>query len=375
MLLERTKTFLLVLVSLCLLATLTGFGLAFVRTWFEPLKAVESVFTERTFRVYPNVTLHELAHQLFDEGLASHPDMVKWYIKHKGWDRKIRWGEYHVRPEMSLQDLLHNIIHAKGMVAYRVTIPEGETFAGLLSTLRHNPNLSQQFSGMSDRAVMRDICQCQQRPEGMFFPDTYQFTWGNTERVVLQQAYDRMRDVMGEAWAERDAGLPYKNWYEALIVASLIEAETPVMAERPVVSSVILNRLTKRMRLQIDPTVMYGLGKPYGSELSKRDLRKKTPYNTYVIYGLPPTPIMLPSLTSIEAALHPAKTDYLYFVATGEGGHVFSKSYKGQRRAVKRYRQKQVDINQQQDEVLSIFRYWQQRMVKLTSRLSMILAQ
>lgn len=373
MIVERLKSVLLALVSIILCISLVGFAIAFVQTWFEPLRAVESVVSLRSFRVSPNITLHELAEQLHSEGLASHPDIVKWYIKHKGWDRRIRYGEYEVRPDMTLQDLLHNIIHSKGMVQYRVTIPEGVTFAEAFERLARNPNLHHVFADVSPRAVMGEICQCQREAEGLIFPDTYQFTWGNSDRLVLQHAHDRMMALMKQAWADRDPGLPYQNWYQALIAASLIEAETPIMTERPVVASVLINRLRKKMRLQIDPTVMYGLGMPYGSELTKRDLQKKTRYNTYLNYGLPPTPIMLPGLTSIESALHPAKTDYLYFVATGSGGHYFSKSYRGQRRAVQRYREKKNDIQRQQQEVMSIFQRWQTQLKQLSTVLAILL--
>ena len=174
--------------------------------------------------------------------------------------------------------------------------------------------------------------------EGMIYPDTYKFAWGVNSNAVIQYGVTKMQRVLQKAWKSRDHSIPIKTPYQALIVASLIQTEAGNVAERPKVAAVIYNRLRKNMRLQIDPTVMYGLGLPYGSILTKRQLEQKTPYNTYTFEGLPPTPIAFPTRTAIEAALHPVKLSAYYYVANGDGTHTFSDSYKLHKKAVARYR-------------------------------------
>ena len=174
--------------------------------------------------------------------------------------------------------------------------------------------------------------------EGLFYPDTYFFTWGNTDLSVLKTAYLKMQKILDLAWNNRAPNLPYQNAYQALIAASLIEKETAIAAEKPLISSVIINRLAKNMRLQIDPAVQYGAEKNFTNVITKKELKTKTPYNTYLNAGLPPTPICMPSESSILAALHPATTDYLFYVATGTGGHNFSASYVEHEQQVAVYR-------------------------------------
>ena len=173
--------------------------------------------------------------------------------------------------------------------------------------------------------------------EGWFAPDTYYYGEGSTDKQVLTDLYKRQQQALTKAWENRDPDLPYNNPYEALVMASIIEKETSVAEERPLVSAVFSNRLNKNMRLQTDPTIIYGMGSRYKGNIRRKDIDEKTAYNTYQIDGLPPTPIALPSAASIEATLHPADSDALYFVATGNGGHKFTNSLNEHNQAVKEY--------------------------------------
>ncbi|SUC18602.1 aminodeoxychorismate lyase [Proteus mirabilis] len=177
--------------------------------------------------------------------------------------------------------------------------------------------------------------------EGWFAPDTYHYTAGTTDIAILKRAYQQMEKTLEEEWLKRDSDLPYKSAYEMLIMASIIEKETGIDAERTKVASVFVNRLKRNMRLQTDPTVIYGLGDKYRGTIYRSDLNGYTPYNTYQIDGLPPTPIAMPSVASIKAAAHPADTRYLYFVADGTGGHKFSTTLAEHNKAVAQYRRLQ----------------------------------
>ena len=208
----------------------------------------------------------------------------------------------------------------------------------------------------TDQELMTALGHPGEFPEGRFFPDTYIYTWGNKDTVILQQAYQRMNVLLMQEWSQRAAELPYKTPEEALIVASLVESEAVLPAERPIIAGVILRRLQQNMNLQIDPTIIYGVGKPFGSTITLEDLRNDNPYNTYLHKGLPPTPINMPSAASIFAALHPASGDSLYYVAQGDGSHRFSATYPEHLQAVKKYRQfKKSEADKQQWFGLGLF--------------------
>ena len=208
----------------------------------------------------------------------------------------------------------------------------------------------------TDQEMMTALGHPGESSEGHFFPDTYLYTWGNKDTVILQQAYQRMANLLVQEWPQRDANLPYDTPEQALIVASLIESEAVLAAERPQIAGVITRRLQKNMNLQIDPTVTYGVGKPFGSIITLEDLRSDNPYNTYLHKGLPPTAINMPSAASIYAALHPAPGDSLYYVAQGDGSHHFSATYPEHLQAVQKYRQyKKSEANQQKWFGLGIF--------------------
>jgi UPF0755 protein len=203
--------------------------------------------------------------------------------------------------------------------------------------LAENPSVRQDSQGMSDADILKQIGAEESSPEGLFFPNTYMFASGMSDLSILKRAYRTMQVNLNEAWARRSPNLPYSSPYEALIMASIVEKETAKAEERPRIAGVFIKRLQVGMKLQTDPTVVYGLGANYEGRLRKKDLTTDTPYNTYTRLGLPPTPIAMPGMAAIDAALKPDKTDALYFVAKGDGSHQFSKSLEEHNRAVNQY--------------------------------------
>ncbi|WP_265693473.1 endolytic transglycosylase MltG [Providencia rustigianii] len=248
-------------------------------------------------------------------------------------------GTYRLQPNMTIEELL--LLIASGKEAqFSIRFIEGNRLSDWSNILRDAPYMEHKTQDATPTELysMLDFKEGDNL-EGWLYPDTYLYTAGTSDVEILKRAYKRMKTTLDEEWKGRDKDLPYKNTYEMLIMASIIEKETGVENERSQVASVFVNRLKKNMRLQTDPTVIYGLGDKYRGKIYRSDLDNHTPYNTYKIDGLPPTPIAMPGLASIKAAAHPAKTDYLYFVADGTGGHTFSRNLNDHNRAVKVYRQ------------------------------------
>jgi UPF0755 protein len=214
---------------------------------------------------------------------------------------------------------------------------EGQTFKEMLALIRTNDNLVHILDGAGAQEIMTRLGHAGENPEGRFLPDTYHFPQGTTDLSFLQRAYNAMEHCLAEQWAKRDAGLPLNSPYEAVTLASIVEKETGLAEERPRIAGVFIRRLQKGMRLQTDPTVIYGLGKRFDGDLRASDLRADTPYNTYTRDGLPPSPIAMPGIASIRAVLHPAKGDALYFVAKGNGSHYFSRTLKEHEDAVQKF--------------------------------------
>lgn len=291
-----------------------------------------------TVKVYPGETIASVATRLFKANLISSPDLFEWIGLLTARRGGLRYGEYRVQYPMTQWQMLSHMKEGKGLVRHRFTIVNGWTFDNVLSAFSSDENVKQKISALGNQGLMQWLASTHLHAEGLFYPDTYFFTWGHSDLSILKTAYQKMQTVLNNAWQNRAPNLPYQNAYQALIVASLIERETSDYAEKPVIASVILNRLEKNMPLQIDPTVLYGLSKTFDGPLTKADLKRKTPYNTYLKLGLPPTPICMPSESSINAALHPAQTDYLYYVATGHGGHNFSVTYADHQQQVAAYR-------------------------------------
>ena len=262
---------------------------------------------------------------------------LHWRLNRAG--QTLHGGEYRLEPGMTVNQLFEAWVSGK-VVQYSLTLVEGWNIRQLRAALGAQEKLEQTLAGVDDAELMRRVGEPGMHPEGRFFPDTYRYVRGMRDIDLLIQANRRLRQVLAEEWAARATGLPYKTEYEALIMASIIEKETGVPAERGQIAGVFVRRLEKRMRLQTDPTVIYGMGERYAGKIRRSDLREATPYNTYTISGLPPTPIAMVGREAIHAALQPEPGKTLYFVARGDGSHVFSATLEEHLRAVRQYQLK-----------------------------------
>jgi peptidoglycan lytic transglycosylase G len=317
--------------ALALLAAVAGGGAWW---WFgQPLALPVSPYE---FEVKAGSSLKTVARELAIAHVISGEWPLVVLARIRGVDRSIKAGAYEIATGITLQELLDRL--TQGDVAQiAITIVEGVTFGELKAALAADAQITNTILALPDAALMERIGAAGQRPEGWFFPDTYFHAAGATDVAVLSRAYKLMRSRLDAAWEKRSPGLPLKNSYEALILASIIEKETGRAADRPLIGSVFANRLHAGMRLQTDPSVIYGLGARFDGNLRKRDLETDTPYNTYTRDGLPPTPIALPSQASLDAATHPPPSSYLYFVARGDGTSEFSTNLADHNRAVAKF--------------------------------------
>ncbi len=249
---------------------------------------------------------------------------------------QIKYGNYQLEKPVSYYELL-DIISSGRTEQDQLTIVEGQTFKELRSLLNAHGGLSHDSASMSEAEILQKIGATESFAEGLFFPDTYNFSSGSSDLLVLKRSYQTMQRHLQSSWEKRDANLPLETPYQALILASIVEKETGQAVDRPMIASVFTNRLRIKMRLQTDPTVIYGMGDKFDGNLRRRDLTTDTPYNTYTRNGLTPTPIALPGLASIQAALHPTQSNALYFVAKGDGSSHFSSSLSEHNNAVNHY--------------------------------------
>ena len=285
-------------------------------------------------------SIRTLATQLINKGLLDNKYYFLIWGKLKRQETRLQAGEYVITSGLTLAALLDNMV-AGEVLQHNITLIEGYTFKQILNIIQQNEVVTLELSNLSNEEIMKKLGHEGEHPEGRFYPDTYYISRGITDTELLTRAYNTMQNILEEEWQQREENLPFKSPYEALILASIVEKESAVAEERPLIAGLFINRLRKRMRLQTDPTVIYGI-KNYDGNIRFRDLRKDTPYNTYTRYGLPPTPIALPGREAIHATLHPDKTKYLYFVAysDGSGRHVFSTNLKDHEKAVDRYQRK-----------------------------------
>lgn len=305
--------------------------------WYErPLAALT---TPLTVEVPPGATVGAVAHALARAGIPIEPRLWSALTRASGRARRLRAGEYLIPAGASPVQIADQLVQGR-VLLHPITLVEGWTVAEALAAVRSSDVLRHDLQPEAGTAhLMAALGEADEPAEGQLFPDTYLVPRGSSDLDLLRQAHARLRSVLAAAWAGRDAGLPLADPYAALTLASIIEKETAAPEERAEVAAVFVNRLRRDMRLQTDPTVIYGLGPAYQGTLHRVDLTTDTPYNTYTRTGLPPTPIALPGRASIEAAVHPADSAALYFVALGDGSgrHVFSTSLEAHDAAVARY--------------------------------------
>jgi len=292
--------------------------------------------TPITYTIKSGTSLKKIGEDLTQRGILQHPYYFMLEGRLQGSDSRIKAGEYLLNPETTQRQLLAQFVDGK-VVQHSLSLIEGWSYKKIMNAVSSNERLVQTLPNVDGKIVMTALGYPEVDPEGRFFPDTYHFPSGMTDIEFLHRAYEAMEHVLQKEWQERDDGLPYKTSDEALIMASIIEKETAVAEERAAIAGVFVRRLQKGMKLQTDPTVIYAMGDDFHGNIRRKDLKIDSPYNTYFYAGLPPTPIALPGVEAIHAALHPEAGDSLYFVAKGDGSHYFSKTLKEHNRAVARY--------------------------------------
>lgn len=322
------KGFLLICVGIALLVVL----LLGQSLW----KAYPVEGKKQILAVQSGDTYSRFIDRLAKDGKVSFPFILKLYQKFMIHD-SMKAGVYEIEQGMTVRQVLDLLANAENAQMNRILVIEGTNFKQLINTLKKDDMVTKEVSHLPYEALLKALNIPYQHPEGLFAPDTYFFAKGETDRKILTDLYKRQAKNLDNAWAKRAPNLPYKNKYEALIMASIIEKETSLDSELEQVSGVFVRRLNMGMRLQTDPTVIYGMGDAYKGNITRNDLRTPTPYNTYTIAGLPPTPIALPSQKAIEAAMHPDNAKNIYFVATGNGGHTFTASLSEHNQAVQEY--------------------------------------
>lgn len=300
-----------------------------------PLQEGES--SQEMFVIDPGTSVQSVAADLADAGLIDRPLYFRITARLTGAATRIQAGEYAIETSTTPYRLLNKFV-AGDVKQYSLTIIEGWTFAQMMEKIRGHEVLGHTLEDLKPKQIMERLGHPELHPEGRFFPDTYRFPRGTSDLDLLKRSFARMERVLAEEWQQRDDDdLPIDSPAEALTLASIIERETGVPEERERIAGVFVERLERGMRLQTDPTVIYGLGDEYDGDIRYRDLRQDTPYNTYTRAGLPPTPIAMPSRDAIHAALHPDRRGELYFVSTGDGAHVFSKTLEEHNEAVIKY--------------------------------------
>ncbi|MCF6211173.1 MAG: endolytic transglycosylase MltG [Gammaproteobacteria bacterium] len=288
------------------------------------------------YELKSGMTLTRVAHDLQTRGIIDRPRYLVWLGQLEGKAKQIKAGEYRFDTGITPRRLLQQLVNGETL-QYAITIVEGWNFRQLMDAVHSNEYLLHTLSDYSDAEIMQQLGYSGEHPEGRFLPDTYHFPRMTTDVVFLQRAYAAMQTLLGEEWPARSPDLAFDTSYKALILASIVEKETALPSERKQIAGVFNRRLKKRMRLQTDPTVIYGLGRSFDGNIRRRDLRRDTPYNTYLHKGLPPTPIAMPGRDAVIAALHPAEGGELYFVSRGDGSHQFSATLKEHNKAVVEY--------------------------------------
>ena len=329
---------------LILLLILGGVGFWGYQKLTEFVHTPVNVTQDQLLTIERGTTGSKLAALLEQEKILEHADLLPWLLKLQPQLNKVKAGTYSLTGVKTLQDLL-DMLNSGKEAQFSVKFIEGKTFKEWRKNLENAPHLKQTLQGKTDKEIMAllDIPAVAKavyewnNMEGWLYPDTYNYTPNSTDLELLKRSTTRLQKALDKAWNERDENLPLADPYQMLILASIVEKETGIAAERPQVASVFINRLKANMKLQTDPTVIYGMGESYTGNIRKKDLETMTPYNTYMIEGLPPTPIAMVSESALQAVAHPAKTDFYYFVADGSGGHKFTRNLNEHNKAVQEY--------------------------------------
>jgi UPF0755 protein len=317
----------------CLLILATGTGAASLREWWlQPFEGQKRVILQ----IDAGSSLATVAADLEQAQALRYPELWRQIARFKGQATQIKRGEYLITPNLSPSLILERLV-AGDVVQYAVTLPEGIRLAQAIEMLHLQQQLAQTVSAVDDPRLL-ELVRPQTSAEGMFFPDTYQFSLGDTDLSILRRAHSRMKRLVSAEWQQRDPASLLSSPYQAVILASIVEKETGVASEREIIAGVFSRRLQNGMRLQTDPTVIYGLGDSFDGNLKRSHLEdQENPYNSYRHGGLPPTPIALVGRAALHAALHPAAGEALYFVARGDGSHAFSATIEEHNKAVRRY--------------------------------------
>lgn len=339
------------LIKIMMLMVLGMLTLSAASAWWlmQWAQAPIEQLSSQQFRVVKGDNVATISRRLKRAGQFATIWPLRWLLLKEPELAQLRAGTYRLEARLSPRALLQHLSNGRE-IQFSLTFVEGTTFKQWQQQLAADPNIdfsTEQIIGFKRRDPATQLHGVAGYDnswiEGRLYPDTYSFTAGTPASAILSRAAKMLNHELAQAWQQRAPGLPLSSPYQALILASIIEKETGTGSERSTIASVFINRINKKMRLQTDPTVIYGVGDSYDGDITRVHLRDKNPYNTYVIRGLPPTPIAMPGRESIIAALHPAKTDYLYFVAQGDGSHYFSKTLNEHNRAVRRYLLSQTD--------------------------------
>lgn len=332
----RRKFLLLLEMGLILAGLALGWAAWKVNSVLEqPLQVAQ----ERLLDVPGGTTPNRMFYRMESEGLLDDALWLRLYWRFNMAGTPLHTGEYRLTPGMTVGQLF-DAWKRGDVVQYNLTLVEGWTFRQVRAAVARHEKIKHTLDDLTDAQVMDKLGHTSVFPEGRFFPDTYRFVRGMSDVELLQQAYMRLDEVLAKEWAERGSGLPYRDPYQALIMASLVEKETGIPQERNQIAGVFVRRLRLGMMLQTDPTVIYGMGERYNGKITRADLREPTPYNTYTISGLPPTPIAMVGREAIHAALNPSDGSSLYFVARGDGSHVFSDDLDDHNSAVREFQLK-----------------------------------
>jgi len=326
--------------AMLLLIVLAAVGLAVLAWWGNnwlrtPIAALDA---QIVFEIPRGASVRSIANDLERRGLLDQPQLWSYWARLSGRATGLKAGEYALNPGLTPESLL-TLLNSGQVILHSITFVEGATFADIRRLLSKDEAVDSKYAKAGDDDVMRALEAPGVHPEGQFFPDTYRFPRATTDLELLKMAYRRMQDELKAAWEARAPDLPLASQYEALILASIVEKETALESERPLIAGVFVERLRRGMRLQTDPTVIYGMGTTYAGNIRRVDLLNDTPYNTYTRTGLPPTPIALPGFESLRAAVNPKMSGAIFFVATGQGdgSHFFSATLDEHEAAVQRY--------------------------------------